>query len=1394
MDSNIGAISYLKKINKNLKLNYSESYLNADLKKSGYKKYLEYLNSALQMPESIIKLGFKNISSQLNIENTTYVSNSSINLLWDLKKINILKNKKDNQVISYWYLLNGANNLTDYTKKYKISFILDLKNIKIKNSLSIGKISTTLLEKNKHTALFLAKMRGDCLLSKKNYSKLSDFKIKKWPIFGNYKKLVFYKQVRGGLLGYKKNKTLKKFIDFQVACYGNKNIGIAIGNKTNEIKEHLMLSKTSRVFLGFHKKWKYSDIINYKKTKIKNITLLGLLKEKDILSHFKNKTITNFLSIPLILNPNNIFLSLIKNKYKKINTIISYRANYTISPKYKKNIPNMGNIFISDDFWYKMWVAKSSNRKLKNIPFETLCEFKNIKIFEYAKNKEYYLYFRQILDFSNNKKKYKKYQYFNNSNLTNFGHICNTYSLNNKKINKVFFLNLKLTHLGNLPIKLKNLEIFKKILFKRSVNLNFLHNIISERVSKKLILLTDRNISLDRSLKKTSLILNFSNNRKSQFLDKTVSFITKNYKSNYDYIVLDFKKINLLRKIQNSKAISYLYYFNTKNTNKVLGGYINNNGSLVLSELKSEKSKIENSLNSLFSKTHSMVSSKMPDAAGIDFFKNIRRYSGILKRNLYRNYKTTRYQNIKKLNLYKKYNKYLGFKFSDLELVNFTSNKKIAKLSNIYSKLIKIINSNKLLSSNISNSTINSLLKPNNNSNLNSASNLALFSKYFEILNSMGTIKGTLFKKNLVNFNVNKKLTSFLLSKYTIGLKAGSSLNFKKNLIKKLNELDTNITVARLINITNKKFLFLTNLRDRVSRYKFLTYLDFIMKINKNLNIKNSKIVTLLIADKYVELFSGSLSNMKYLRRLAWEMKTVWWFIEKIERRLSELSYIENLWLLKKNNSIANLDYKIRQKESFEISKLTNLMTLLADYSLKIKNITNSQSNPSINNYKLAVNNYILNLNLKISDIKTKTKTLLNFHQKIQNLYIKKNLSNLSKNLAISSLLGVLYLEKDKIVWFKTNNCEISNSGLYSSILSEKLGWCGKSTTEKITNKLVSNFINLRASYIKKIKIEKYILSLDYIIGHFKKITKSAPYSNKSILENYYISSYYYNFNLKNFVKFYKFLNILGIFLTNDNIKKVINTNNGLFCFSFYKKYKNLELKINIKNKEFVSSHKMKYFFKNIKNNTDRVFLNSWISDYLVVNRRLNIFLNEWNSKKVQVRDFWFRTNSVYSPESDILKKSYKSWKENNIGRLSGKLGNFGTLWLEKNKKIIDNYRKNLGIVDISVNSRMVRNSSKIYRKYAKKINHFTNFKINKSRLFSIYGISKNLGMIKDSFSYENIKNLLLKKKKLIILGTNLYSQLKNYQPKTLRKVIFGNRLFKFHYNILGLKKKTILA
>jgi len=194
------------------------------------------------------------------------------------------------------------------------------------------------------------------------------------------------------------------------------------------------------------------------------------------------------------------------------------------------------------------------------------------------------------------------------------------------------------------------------------------------------------------------------------------------------------------------------------------------------------------------------------------------------------------------------------------------------------------------------------------------------------------------------------------------------------------------------------------------------------------------------------------------------------------------------------------------------------------------------------------------------------------------------------------------------------------------------------------------------------------------------------------------------------------------------------------------------------------------------------ILSNNWIFDYLKINKDINIFLNNWESKKILVRSFWFRPENFTGRTNEKLQNIFLFWKNNTkVKKLSNKNNDF---WMNKNKKIIDRFRSGFGLKDLISNSRNSRNFNRIFKKYNKSYSNIielTRYKLLKNYNSKIDKLlNKNLNINNNS-----IKTNLFNKRSSLILNKNKYFQIKYLESTNIKNKLFGNRLFKFHYNFI---------
>jgi hypothetical protein len=275
------------------------------------------------------------------------------------------------------------------------------------------------------------------------------------------------------------------------------------------------------------------------------------------------------------------------------------------------------------------------------------------------------------------------------------------------------------------------------------------------------------------------------------------------------------------------------------------------------------------------------------------------RYKQILKKNLFKNYKSKRFLQNRKINIYKKINNYKGIVQKDIEFNKYESNVKLIKNNKIYNNRIKIMGENKLLGQSITKNIVENNILNNTLRLKNMYSNTSLFSKYFDFIINIDNNKKIRNTEGCVLYK-KKKLIYFLYNKKKSGIDNStiekSNLTNKVVILKILNNLNLKFSLQDLINYTVYKAKFLKRIKQNLSKINFLHNLDYIFNFKNNNKISGTKIGNFILLNKYIEIFKkkDNITGRYYGSRLDWELKLIWWFILKIEKRIVELKYIES--------------------------------------------------------------------------------------------------------------------------------------------------------------------------------------------------------------------------------------------------------------------------------------------------------------------------------------------------------------------------------------------------------------------------------------------------------------------------------------------------------------------
>ena len=113
---------------------------------------------------------------------------------------------------------------------------------------------------------------------------------------------------------------------------------------------------------------------------------------------------------------------------------------------------------------------------------------------------------------------------------------------------------------------------------------------------------------------------------------------------------------------------------------------------------------------------------------------------------------------------------------------------------------------------------------------------------------------------------------------------------------------------------------------------------------------------------------------------------------------------------------------------------------------------------------------------------------------------------------------------------------------------------------------------------------------------------------------------------------------------------------------------------------------------------------------------------------------------------------------------------------------MLNSFRLGSGLVDQIVQGRSSRNNNYIFRKYNRIYENYLNFGDfrTKKKLTTKLATLLGSGSLE---SYNKLTQSLTDKRKFLILKTNKYFQFN--EQSSPKSAISGNRLFKFHFNLL---------
>jgi hypothetical protein len=278
---------------------------------------------------------------------------------------------------------------------------------------------------------------------------------------------------------------------------------------------------------------------------------------------------------------------------------------------------------------------------------------------------------------------------------------------------------------------------------------------------------------------------------------------------------------------------------------------------LTNSYVNNEKSRLEVKINAL---PFSSIKKKNEINKKYYYFDmlNKGRYKQILKKNLFKNYKSKRFLQNRKINIYKKINNYRGIVQKDIEFNKYESNIKLIKNNNIYNNRIKLIGDNKLIAQSLIKNILENNILNNTLRLKNTYSNTSLFSKYFDFIINIDNNKKTRNNSGYVLYK-KKKLIYFLSNKKKAvinnNIMEKSNLTNKVVILKILNNLNLKFSLQDFINYTVYKAKFLNRIKQNLSKIKFLHNLDYIFNFKNNNKISSTKIGNFILLNKYIEIF-----------------------------------------------------------------------------------------------------------------------------------------------------------------------------------------------------------------------------------------------------------------------------------------------------------------------------------------------------------------------------------------------------------------------------------------------------------------------------------------------------------------------------------------------------------
>lgn len=454
---------------------------------------------------------------------------------------------------------------------------------------------------------------------------------------------------------------------------------------------------------------------------------------------------------------------------------------------------------------------------------------------------------------------------------------------------------------------------------------------------------------------------------------------------------------------------------------------------------------------------------------------------------------------------------------------------------------------------------------------------------------------------------------------------------------------------------------------------------------------------------------------------------------KKNERKILELYILENSWFEKKRYTISNVDnifYQEKYKYILNIrlinTKLQAIKKLLIGLSVSQELLDYGKFNKFENEFNGFCSNF----------------------KKLVDLFLKKKISN-----------------SDFFIGLKNNN------NIFISIFDIK----------KLKNKL--NYLSPNMNNLIIIEILKFI--------YIKKIVSSSIFLNfESLTKKKDLS-----------------VNLESIYydpVTSDRIATVDNEimyrgkvcSNNIKSLEYFGIFLNNEL-VNINSIGSQNKNKILYFEKNticIKDYFSKLinsefYAKSWIYNFTSANSSINLFLNRFESKKIQVRGFWFRPGQYVNNDNYGLREIFSFWKNNQ--KISYNLKK-NKKWFYLNSKILNLFRVGFGLIDEVVQGRSSRNNNKIFRKYNKLYNNYLNSIdfLNKKKVN--YEIDSILGFGRMG-DYTSLGKHFDYKKKELVSYYGKYSQdiLLNFKKPFF--IYRNNDIFKLHFNFLRNKQRNEL-